>query len=349
MFFLFITWAFCFELDYKKANTNTRKYDQVPKNTLIISKFQAVEPMWMFEQPLRGRGHVEAFQNTAINKLRQSYEVYVDYFTVAKNVFYMNEKGYEICVISPRSIKEYKQIILDTKTNNNKHKFFNKYMTISIPLFLQPSLGTLVVVKEKANELVKHRYKNSEIINIKSLIDDEKLKTIQIKDISGPIAKHAYFTTKLGLSKMKPQYTRRIYEFVSSNAIQIALMIKNRRMDWADITPFSDYYIKKLGYSSDSLVLLEFSEVDPATLTIEDTKVHFYRCLGKDLVKLQKIVRLINETTKKYRTNLEFWAQVLKQYAIDVNIPYVSPEKFYFYRENFKLKKEIDNSLFDNF
>lgn len=341
---IFKIYAQDIQIDYTKANINRKQYDQIPNDELIFAKYQATEPLFFPDGALKGRGYNEPIVNEYILASRgKGISTFVDYFTTAKSYFYQ-EHNYQICVSPVREFRIYKKIFQENKKNN--YTFLNKKRLISIPDTFFPGLGKMAISKSKIGLISKHFYKNSKIINIKSLLDDERLKTIQIVGDGSGIRRYIYNNPE-NPDKILPQYKYRVYEFVASNAIQLTLMLKGKRMDWVDLTTLGgDFYMKQLRFENE-MEFFSFSHIDPQFLTKDDLIVNYYSCHGNDLKKLQNQIDIINNTIKKYRTNYPFWEKVLKQYAKDVNIPYVAPEHFFDYQETFKRKKEIDRGDFD--
>lgn len=333
------------EVDYKKANKNHKKfYYQVPYDELIFNKFQAYEPAHMFEGPLKGRGWNEPIYNFLINKLReQGISVYVDYLTPAKSRFYKENILYEKCSVPISSFREYKKN-LDILRKNN-FLVDNKYKTISIPVELKSGIGLFAIDAKKVKHIEKYKFKGTNVYNLQSLIEDETLYTIKIKDEGSALAKYIYEDKERSIRKK--HLKKRFYEFVASNAIQTILMLRGHRMDWAEITHQGDYFIHKLGIDKNQMEVFEFSETHPNDSTNDDLNVVFVSCVGKKLVKLKKVNSILNQEIKKIRTNHQFWSKVLKQYSIDFSLPQYTPENFFFIKEIFKRKVDVDKGVFD--
>lgn len=113
----------------------------------------------------------------------------------------------------------------------------------SIPDSMGPVLARLAINKEKSSFVKKHFSSETKVVNIKSLLDDEKLRTIQVNNMSSGIAPYLYLDQERPES-IKEKYSKRVYDFVANNAIQIPLMLNGKRMYWVDISIFGDFYIK---------------------------------------------------------------------------------------------------------
>lgn len=93
--------------------------------------------------------------------------------------------------------------------------------------------------------------------------------------------------------------------------------------------------------------VFSFSDTHPSKLTKEDINVDVLLCTSKDLNKLQKIMKIINDHAKNIRGNIEFWNQVLTSYSQNLNIPYVEPEKFYYIKGSFNPLWKLKEGDFD--
>lgn len=334
------------EINYTKANINRKKFYQVPQDELIFTKFQSNEPNQIFEGPLKGHGFEEPFFNFIIQQIRQAgINVYVDYFTAAKTQFYKFNDKYEVCSSPQTTFREYKERLLMDKANNYKHG--NKFRMNAIPRALFRPTGTFAILTPKLPLIQNYKFPGTNIYNIQSILDDEKLKTIQITQTGTRISDLIY-TDNNFKDKIHLKYKYRIYEFVSSNAIQEILMLQGKRMDWLEITDTEHFYPHQLKISKEKITFgLEFAKKNPALLTIDDHFLGYFSCTGKDLSKIKKIMQIINASVKKARTNKNFWSKVLKNYAKDFNLPHLEINNFYFTKDLFKYKKEIDRGDFD--
>lgn len=328
-----------FDLDYTKANKNTKVYEQVSQNVLIYSKYQAIEPRHFSDNPLRGKGFMEPVLNEIILKMRENkIEVYVDYFTSAKFGFYARTPGYEICGSANRTFRQYKKFI--------KQKYHgSKLLYVGRPLFFLSAVGTVAFGQKKRNLFAKHLWPRTNIYNTKSLLDDPELFTAQIT-ASGTIIKE-YIYTNTTDNILIPKYRKNVYDFVASNAFQIPMMLKGKRFDWIDITTMSDFFIKKLNIGADIISLAPISNTHPDTHSIDDIIVTFPFCVGVHRNKMEMYIKLINEIVVKRRTNLNFWKAVLHNFAQDMEIPNDPPENFYYTKTMVEWKKEIDKGEFD--
>lgn len=330
--------------DYTKANINKKKfYYQIPQDELILNKAQAMEPRDMFEGPLKGRGYGEPFTNHIILKLRQAgIDVYTDYFTNAKGGFYRKNIKYEKCSIRSKKFSSYKSIVLDYKKRNTQN---GKFFVISIPHGLKSPIGLLGINPSKIPQVEKYKFAGTNIYNLKDILNDKELKTIHVTETGSAISEIIYANQNNRI--LLPQFKYRVYEFVASNAIQIPLMLRGKRMDWVDLSIYSDYYIKKLNITKDKIALLSYSTIQPSKITNDNYMIDYFECYGKNLAKLEKVINIINIETKQLRTNLSFWTKVLTNFANDFGIPYVSPLEFHDTSELFKLKTAIDRGDFD--
>lgn len=337
------------DIDYINANINKKNYQQVPKNVLIVGKYQAYGPGWLVEGELRGYGYEEAYYNTLINQLRLNEatigDVYVDYFTVAKHGFYRNNDGYEICSVRTRPFKQMKIIAKDQKINN--YKYLNKYLLYSKAYAIQPHFGILAFRKKNSSRFDQFYFDNSKIINIRKLMNDESFKTIQVTNSAGVVREIAY-TFGHGEWKLIPSFKKRVYDFVSSNAVQITEMLKHDRMDWADFTFYGDYYAQKLNYMND-FTFVHFLLTPIHELTMDDLNTVYVFCVSENLSKLKKVMKIINTTIIKYRTNEVFWDEVSKKYTEKLKISPLKKEEMFSIKENFNYKTQLDQGIFDIF
>lgn len=337
-------------VDYIKANKNPKRYDVVPqKPTLIWGKFQAFEPQYMFEGPLRGKGWIEPFDNDFINQLRMNkIETYVDYFTTAKTSYYYGTSNkYEICNWTAEQFKLQKKLYTSTKFK--KDKISGLYYVLSIPAIFLPAEGIFGVNASKLAYIEKHKYPGTNYYSIEKLINDSNLYTAHTMGIASGILQYAFSDFDKNYSMIKPYYKKRVYEFVASNAEQITLMLKARRMHWVDMTYYGDYFAKKYGLTEKDIVFLKYSHEHPNNIGPEDFSISQINCTGEDLNKLINIINIINERIKKIRTNEKFWIEVMRIYSKNLNIPYKEPSDFYWIKENFNRKIEIDKGSFDFF
>lgn len=326
---------------------NKKQYSQVPQNELIFAKKQAVEPMYFYKGKLKGLGWVEALEKEIILDLRRSkFDVYVDYFTPAKTGFYLSKKQYILCTLTNTEINRYRRSLRPSN---------DSYILKSIPFLFFTNTPKFAILKNKIPYIEKYKYPGTQIYNIKNILDDENLKTIQVEKMTSSIFRYIYedlyFQDRNSFTKeafLKKNYKKRIYQFVASDAFQIPLMLQGERMDWVDLLIWSDFYFKKLDISSSKISILNYSIENPK-LPYEDTsfKIATIVCKGKSKIDIHNIIDRVNNIIKKYRTNLVFWTKVLKDFARDTETSYESPMEFERLMINFKLKKEIDAGKFD--
>lgn len=329
--------------DYTLANKNISRYDQVPENEIIMAKHQALEPAAFFQGPMRGHGYDEPNININIMSLRNAgFKVYVDYFTHAKIQFYHLAPKYTICVSNLRSRQILKQLVEESKLTNKKKG--EKKILYSYARTLRSPYGTIAVLKTNMHKFTKHLYPGTNIYNFKAILDDPDLYTVQVKDAHSGLLNYIY--ADKNKSNIKLEYKKKVYEFVASNSVQLILMLKGRRMHWADNTVIGDFYIHQLKLTN-LIETIPYSHVHPDQLTIDDTQVLYTRCSGPNLSKLEKVIKIINENAKKSRLNEEFFTSVNKQYAKDFNLPYIGPKEFYHTKESFRYKEELEKGVFD--
>lgn len=332
-------------VDYIVGNINTKYFEQVPKKVLIWGKYQAMEPMYMYARKDRGKGWQEPFENYLILELRQRETVFVDYFTAAKNVFYREEKNYEICNGIARSKKSNDEFLNQLKKDG--HLVNGKYVVLSKALILTPSIGRFAILKEKLGHMEKHKYKESDIYNLKSIIDDPLLYTVEILGFISGITDYIYNDKNRYLLGIKEQYKKRVYPFVASSAEQLLLMLQARRMHWVDMHLLGEFHMKQLNIDPNKVVFRYYSKKHPKDLNNDDIIVQNFRCFGHNLKQTQNRIKIINEITEKARTNYSFWQTVLKNYATQFALEYIPPESFFDIRENFSMKKELESGVFD--
>lgn len=321
------------------GNKKTKKYNQVPNDELIFEKLQAQEPAYFYSGSLRGKGHNELYANILISELKKNnIPVYVDYFTSAKAEFYDMTEKYQTCSRMTLEFKQYKQYF------SNK-RMYNKHLVIAVPHVIRSPYGKIAIHKDKINQVKKHFFKDTKIVNIKSLINDDQLKTTQLIGEYSGIAEHIY-PNYLSNGTISQKFKKHVYEFVASDGIQIPLMLNGRRMDYAEMTRSNDYYINKLNFQN-TLFLYDYSSLNPNQINLDNYIVDFYMCLGTDLKKLKKVIDIFSKKAKELRTNQDFINYILKKFHNDTNTPYVPAENNPFYKEMIILKKEIDSGYFD--
>lgn len=329
-----------FVLDYSMANKNTKGYDQVPQNELIVAKYQAAGPRYFSDFPLRGKGFIEPLINEMILKLRANkIDTYVDYFTTAKFGFYLSNPSYEICAGSTRTLLQYKNLLKQKQQGPRLYYY-------GIPYYLLPAVGVVALGQKKKHLYSKHLWPNTDVYNTKSLLNDPDLFTAQITASTSSIKEYIYLN-EIDSMILRPEYKRNVYDFVASDAIQIPLMLKGKRMDWVDMSMFNDFYIKKLKIGPEEIILAPLSNSHPNSLSINNIKVVFPFCVGKNHKIMSQALKVMNDISKKRRTNLKYWTAVIKQYAKDMDIPYQDPQLFYYTKTNFEWKKELDRGDFD--
>lgn len=293
---------------------------------------------------------MEPLINILINSTRKSgISTYVDYFTTAKFAFYNAQDGYENCSPTYGHWTLYKNIQERLKKHNYQNMANpNKFTVVSIPFAFSPAIGKFAINAKRINDIEKYKYKGTQIYNLKAILDDETLKTIQIQDQSSAIWRYVYPKNWQAESPIIKEYRKRVYRFVSSESIQVTLMLRGNRMDWTDMTLTNDFHLKILGIGEDTIKYLDFSHVPPIQNTEDFMQMSLMRCVGTDLNKLQIIIKTINHQIRKYRTNKVFWSQVLMNFSKDFNLPLESVEDFYHTKEAFIRKKQIDQGYFDN-
>lgn len=338
------------QIDYQQANKNDPKLlelGQVPrgKGILVWMKNAAMEPSMIYEGKQRGKGFSEPFSNALILELRKfKIPVYVDYFTTAKGGFYRKTPGYTVCGTSSVSYRRYRQSFLTLSEQKFRAEGFdNKFTLISIPIRITYPVTLIGIAQKKRQLFSKHLWKNTDIYNIKSILDDANLYTTHITDQASII--NQFIFDKNG--NLYPQYKKRVYDFVASNSIQITLMLNANRMDYADMRFDINFHAKKINIPEEKIQFAYASQVHPDTITSEDYYLGFLRCNSDDLQLIKRIMEIINPVIKNNRTNREFWEKVLKQFAIDFQVPYESPDTFYFTKDSMKMKKEMDSGKFD--
>lgn len=335
------------EVDYVKGNINKRKhYYQVPTDELLFIKYQALEPLFLFERKTRGQGVFDPLINAYVLNLRDNgVTTYVDYLTPAKAVFYQNHPNYDICRPILRSFNIYKDLVKENRKHDFKHE--GKFTDYSIPYNIGDKYGIFAMTTSKLKLIEKHKYPNTDIYNIKSLLDDEDFYTIQINNIGSAIVRYIYLDGEAA-TKRNPKYSRdRVYEFVASTAEQITLMLKGRRMDWVDISAWGDYYIQKLGIKGNTMTVLKFSHVPPAELSINDYQINAMRCTMKKKDQLEKVMKLIDIQARKIRGNKDFFTKMLQNYSKKFNVPYVAPEDFFYTKGGFDKTYDLRRGDFD--
>lgn len=344
LYIITLLFSIDFEVDFIKANKNQEKFYAVPTNYLIFHKIQAIEPIYFSDGAARGYGWVEPLDNSFIYSIRSTgIKIYVDYFTHAKNRFYLNTPGYEICSLGKATKQKYDA--RNKKLLDLKFKEHSKYTILSIPSRISPPIGLLGILPEKISAIEKYKFPGTNVYNIKSIVDDPDLYTAQIQDMMvTEIARYIYDQDAF----IKKQYKKRVYEFVASNAHQLTLMLRAKRMHYVDLTIFRDFYAKKFNIKNDKIVFVDIAHVHPNSFTDNDLLLSYHYCTGKNLSKLKKVMSIINEQTKNLRTNNNFWHKVLAQWAKKHEVPYQSPSEFYGLSENFKRKAQIDQGFFDN-
>lgn len=333
------------EIDYVKASKNSKKYYQVPQNTIIWAKFQDEAPTYFYNGPLRGHGYFEAFENYFINLIRkQGKEVYVDYITKSKFMFYAINSNYEVCSNSIFYYNVYKKLINEDIKNNLKA--YDRFRVRSLTFGIRSAIGKLGILSDKKKYIEQYKFPSTDIYSIKKILDDENLKTTMINGTNNAISDYIFKDPIVG-DMLKKEYMKRIYLFVASDSIQSTLMLNGRRMDWVDLTYDDGYYLKQLKIPNDKITLLPFAQIHPSTLKKDDNLVSHFVCYGKNIAKIKKVMKIINDNMKNIRTNYSFWETVLKQFAKDAQIQYESPERFFGTRETFKFKKDVDSGYFD--
>lgn len=337
------------EIDYVKANKNTKVYEQVPQGVLIWTKFQANEPQQIFSDNLRGRGWLEPLENHSILSLRKAgHEVNVNYLTTAKTLSYLDpavEGKYEMCGIRTRPFKTYK--FMKDKLIKEHSMKRNNYSKLSIPVLILSPVERFAILPDKAHLIQPYLWPGTQIYNVKAILDDTRLKTAVIKSTYTAIKQYIYndWTTD-GNQELKKIYKFRVYEFVASNADQITLMLNGRRMDYAQMDD-GNFFMKKYKIPEEKIKFYEYSKVHPNQFTIDDKIIIFYLCNGPDSTILKKRISIINQSLKEVRTNYEFWKKVMDQFHLDTKSPLIDPKETYDLKEHFKLKNQIDQGMFD--
>lgn len=334
-------------LDYTKANKKTQVYYQVPKNEFIFAKKQAHEPKFFPGTKDRGFGYDEPMLNEMINSLRDSgISIYSDYFTLAKIEFYTNHQDYSICRPSRNNYKHYEDRYINRKT---KPYLGKKYFRLSIPYKIYPPIGFLGVFRNKLPAIEKHYYSESKVINIESLINDETLKTVQVNDTGSAIVRFIYSDIYMHTG-IKNEYKKRVYIFVASNADQLTYMLNANRMDYVDMTYYGDFYQKKLGFEK-KIAFVPFSffgdpKLFPKLNDKDKIMLDAIFCYGENINELNKIISVINNKIKEFRTNYNFLSKVLMDYSQRFSLPYTPPEQFYDFKVTLELKKKLDQGFF---
>lgn len=333
------------------ANKNRKKYYQVPTDELIFGKIAAIEPIYIYEGKLRGKGLAEAQVDKMILKLRNSkIDLYVDYFTPAKSHFYYNQEGYEICSDFGVDLLGYRRKKKLLKKNNFQTGP-KRFEVMSIPNQIDPGSSKIAIRTVLLKDFERHKFKETNVYNIRSIIMDEKLKTVQAKDMWSVIYNIIYgIQDHTQSNNLNPIFKKRVYEFVASNYIQLILMLQGKRMDYVDISVVDDFYIKKLGISENVITTIPISFDHP--LNNLDKKedgldLAYIACSGPNLEKLKKVIGIINDVIKMTRTNEAFWEKTLVKFFKDVEMPYVSPQKYFATKFNFLNKKKIDSGYYD--
>lgn len=340
---LFLSFCLGEELDYKSANINSKVYFQVPKGELLFPKTSAAAPHWFDTLPLKGLGWQEPFQNKMIEDLRKVEKfVYVDYFTVSKSRFYLQNPGYNICLGFARTYNQYK----NAKVSFHQKKMFDKNSYVTIPHIFYPFTGYIGISPKKFPLFEKHLWQKTSVYNLESLLNDPNLYTVQITGTGSMIKPFIYQHSELN-NTLKAQYKKRVYDFVASDAFQLPLMLQGKRMDWVDITAQQDYYFKKLKIDPKSYILAPVSIKHPDSFIEEDFRVMYFICLNDNNKQLEKIGRTLDKTIKQYRTDLKFWDKVLKDFAKHTQTKDEKVEDFFFTQTMVKLKKKIDQGAFD--
>lgn len=85
----------------------------------------------------------------------------------------------------------------------------------------------------------------------------------------------------------------------------------------------------------------------PDLLNKNDIILAHFRCFGKNLALLKKVIKIVNERIKLIRTNKVFWEQVSRKFSKDFGIENDSLIEFDFMKEHFLNKKDLDNGFFD--
>lgn len=343
----------------KKTFANNKKYDQVPKNVLIFARYASVEPLYFSSGPFKGHGPTEYKLNFMIQKLReQGIEVYVDYFTPAKaSIFYEKQEGYEICRPVSRFYEYYINFLNKLKRNFNQED--GKFKIHSLPYMIESTQAMLLIRKEDLTKYEKHLFKNSYFYNIKSILDDESLKTIQITGMSSRIRDFIY--EKYDANILKKKYKFRVYDFVASDGMQIPLMLRGFRMDWVDSSISRDYNmnivnidsLEKIencknkpncnpGFTSQLMPIFALSQA-PGIISNDNINLATIRCSGNNLKKLKKIMKVINTEIKRQRQDKKIIEKIHRAASLKRNVPYESLEKDPYaidYLKNFKKLKD---------
>lgn len=283
-----------------------------------------------------------------INSIRSNgIPVYVDYFTPAKRSHYVSNEGYEICYTFFQSAKLYKALKTDLIKKN--YKYYDRFKIVSTPMLVLNPVATLGVLPNQLKNIDKYKFPNSEVYNLKGILDDPNLYTIQVKSMASP--HHQFVYGKRSNSLREPEllkiYRKRVYEFVASNLDQVPLMLRGKRMHWTDLGPLPEYFIQKYKITPENFIQIKASAIAPQELKLDDELVYYNICVGQDFQKLQKIEKIINEKILKLRTNRLFWDQVVKDFAKNTNLKYQSLDDFSIRRETFKYEKELKAGLFD--
>lgn len=334
------------EIDYVKANINLKNHPQVPKGVLIWTKQAAYEPVWFAQGPMKGHGWREPLDNHIIKNLRKHFEVDVNYFTTAKMESYhypLVAGQYEVCSGTTVNWKTYEEFFKTPQNTKNYYYF-------SIPLRVIIPIDKFAIRTEKIPAIKKHLYPNSSVYNLKALLDDEKLKTIQVINFASGIYQYVYSSIKfmVGEKILLPKYKYRVYEFVSSNAEQIPLMLRGKRMDWADVKYQNDFYFNLFKIGPEVVQIFDYSPVHPDKITKDDLILSVVRCNNPDKNKLAKIMNIINTSIKETRTNYAFLQKIMQQYSKDFpHMPYVDPKEFYLLKYMMQEKMAIDRGDFD--
>lgn len=333
---------------YTNANINFKKnYYQVPTDEIIFAKIQAGEPNFFYKGPYKGKGRSEALFDKIILALRkENIRTYVDYFTGAKvHDFYDLNPLYTVCSTNGTIYSDYKQ-------NKNKHDFVipDKYSHLAIPHSVRTPIMHFAIRTDKIPEIKEYQYPHSSVYSVKGIIHNPNLYTVYQMGSYSPISKYIFgvnsFTSNLS---MPPEFKKRVYQLVASDAIQMIMMLRGNRMHYVDMTQYFDYHINLLNIGKDVMQLLEYSHKDPKDFTDDDLRVSMFNCTGplKNKKLIINTIKIINKEVKKYRTNVDFISTSFEKYLKDTNQKIINYKDYPLYKLGLDYMKRLENGEFD--
>lgn len=297
LFFLF----FSFFIYNQHAHTITASKESsdhsTPNKEIIWAGLLGAEPAYFEYGPNQGKGHKELDTFLIRKNLEANgYKLKYRYLTYSR-------LEYEIKHKKPLCFYEYTWS--DPKTKF-KHKPDRIY---SFPIIYSGNEQKKIIILKENEELFKPYLLENGNIDIKKLIEANKLRTILTRNKSYGIADRYFFNKGDSLSDLKPELQAKVFVFDPSTLDQSLMMLEKTRIDYifSNQVESSFFNNTKLNISDISFLTYESNAIND----IYDPNLVFHSVVCSTSEVTKSAMPIINTSIQLIKNSLNLYDKIV--------------------------------------